>query len=100
MILGFLTYRIYRINRDISSSQQNMMERRVLPILYIAVDTAILYTILVIIAIIDVNSHSSDTLLVINIVSPFLSFHCNTTNESFRCFSRSSLRSQLYSIWS
>jgi len=70
---GLLAYRIYRISRDVSGSQQNTMERRVLPILYIAIDAAILYTILLITAIVDVNSHSNDTILVVNVIVPSIS---------------------------
>lgn len=96
VLLGLLAYRIYRISRDVSSSQQNVMERRVLPILYIVIDATVLYTVLLITAIVNINSHSNDTILVIQVVSFSL---CLSTLNISCSLSRSFHASQSHSTW-
>jgi hypothetical protein len=86
---SLLAYGISRLNQDVCGSQQNMMERRVLPILYIVISAAILSSILLITAIVVVNTHSNNTILVVNVVSRSSPFQLYVINESVLPLDRS-----------
>src|ERR1700733_14479280 len=58
---GLLAYRIWRINQNVNRSRMRVMKRRLLPIMNICLDSGLLYTATLTIAIVLFGIHSPET---------------------------------------
>jgi hypothetical protein len=101
-VIGLLAFRIYKVNREVASTQETVMKSHIRPILWIAIDAAILYSILLLAAIGDAIKHSNDTMLVINMVRVPSRIHVFPPNSiySLTPYPRSFPATQSSSTWS